>query len=73
MQERALKNDKIQIHWHTSVIDVLGKDAVTGVRIINNQTQEESDMAAGARSWLLVTHQTQSSLYHTLIMMRMAI
>jgi thioredoxin reductase (NADPH) len=47
MQERALSNDKIQMHWHTEVTDVLGEDKITGVKLINNQTQEESQMDLG--------------------------
>lgn len=48
MQDRVKNNDKIQIHWHTSVIDVLGDKVVNGVRVINNQTKEERDMAVEA-------------------------
>lgn len=47
MQERALNNPKIQLHWHTEVTDVLGEDKITGVKLINNQTKEESEMALG--------------------------
>jgi thioredoxin reductase (NADPH) len=48
MQDRVKNNAKIQIHWHTSVVDVLGKDVVNGVRIINNETKEEKDLAVEA-------------------------
>lgn len=44
MQERALNNKKINIHWHTEVIDVLGDDVITGVKLINNQSKEESEL-----------------------------
>ena len=47
MQERALNSDKIQMHWHTEVTDVLGDDKITGVKLINNQTKQESEMALG--------------------------
>ena len=47
MQERALGSDKIQMHWHTEVIDVLGDDKIIGVRLIDNQTKEERDMDLG--------------------------
>ena len=44
MQERALKNEKIEFLWNTEVLEILGsKDTgVTGIRILNNQTNEES-------------------------------
>ena len=44
MQDRAKNNPKIQIHWNTEVRDVLGGDHVTGVKLINNQTQDESEL-----------------------------
>ncbi len=47
MQQRVLDHDKIEIMWNTSVIDVLGDDMITGVRIKNNKTGEESEMALG--------------------------
>ncbi|MEM6259937.1 MAG: FAD-dependent oxidoreductase [Planctomycetota bacterium] len=47
MQQRALDNPKIQMHWHTEVTDVLGDDKITGVKLVNNQTQEESELPLG--------------------------
>ena len=44
MQERAFANEKIEFMWNTEIKEILGtKEAgVTGVKIYNNQTQEES-------------------------------
>ena len=44
MQERAFANEKIEFMWNTEIKEILGtKEAgVTGVRIYNNQTQQES-------------------------------
>lgn len=48
MQDRAFANDKMSFIWHTEVIDIIGDgDKVTGVRVINNQTQEVSEIATG--------------------------
>jgi len=44
MQQRVADNDKVEILWHTEVVDVHGKDAVTGIRIVDNQTKEERDL-----------------------------
>lgn len=33
MQERAIKNDKIEFVWNSEVADILGEDAVTGVTL----------------------------------------
>ena len=59
MQDRVLNNEKIQIHWHTSVIDVLGDKLVNGVRVVNNQTKEERDMAVEAL-FLAIVHTPNS-------------
>jgi thioredoxin reductase (NADPH) len=45
MQERVLGNDKIDVLWDTVVTDVLGDDFVTGIRVKNVKTEEESDLA----------------------------
>ena len=44
MQERAMKNEKIDFLWNTEVLEVFGakETGVTGIRILNNQTNEES-------------------------------
>ncbi|MBS1793804.1 MAG: thioredoxin-disulfide reductase [Acidobacteria bacterium] len=44
MQERVLENEKIDVLWNTEIREILGtKEAgVTGIRIYNNQTGEES-------------------------------
>lgn len=44
MQDRVLKNDKIEIMWNTSVTDVLGDEKITGVKLVNNKTGDESEM-----------------------------
>ncbi|MBI1961490.1 MAG: thioredoxin-disulfide reductase [Parcubacteria group bacterium] len=45
MQERARKNPKIKFTWNTEVIEVLGENSVTGVRVKNNKTNKESEIA----------------------------
>ncbi|MFI4859411.1 MAG: NAD(P)/FAD-dependent oxidoreductase [Phycisphaerales bacterium JB063] len=47
MAQRAKDNPKIEIHWNTEVTEVLGDDKITGVKLINNATQESSEMALG--------------------------
>jgi thioredoxin reductase (NADPH) len=44
MQERVLAHDKIEVLWNTEVREILGskEEGVTGIRIYNNQTREES-------------------------------
>jgi thioredoxin reductase (NADPH) len=45
MQERVLNTPNIIVHWNTEAEEVLGEDGVSGVRIINNKTQERSELS----------------------------
>ncbi|HEX5950667.1 MAG TPA: thioredoxin-disulfide reductase [Actinomycetota bacterium] len=45
MQERALANDKISVIWDSVVDEILGEDAVTGVRLRNVKSGESSQMS----------------------------
>ena len=40
MQDRALSNPKIEVAWNTQVVEILGDDAVTGVRLRDTTTGE---------------------------------
>lgn len=45
MQDRVLKNPRITVHWNTESVDVLGENGfLTGIRIRNIQTGEESNL-----------------------------
>lgn len=44
MQDRALTNDKIQVYYNSVVEDVLGEEAVTGIRLRNVETQEVEEL-----------------------------
>jgi len=46
VQERAFRNSRIEIVWDSVVTEVLGEEQVTGVRIKNVKTGEESVLAA---------------------------
>ena len=43
MVERATANPKIEFIWNTEVIDVLGEDKVTGLKLRNLVSREESE------------------------------
>ncbi len=47
MQERAFKNPKIEILWNTVVIDVLGGQKITGLRIKDTRSDDERELAVG--------------------------
>lgn len=44
MAERAHNDPKIEFVWNSAVVDVLGDDQVTGLRIANTQTGAESTL-----------------------------
>ncbi|NJL09615.1 MAG: thioredoxin-disulfide reductase [Calothrix sp. SM1_7_51] len=44
MQDRALENPKIQIHWNTEAVDVFGSGPMEGIHIRNNKTGEQSEL-----------------------------
>ncbi len=47
MAERALKNPKIKFHWNKVVTDVLGDKRISGLRLKDTQTGNESDLPVG--------------------------
>jgi thioredoxin reductase (NADPH) len=44
MQDRACSNPKIKFAWNSEVAEVLGEDRVTGLRLTNVQTGEDSTL-----------------------------
>lgn len=44
MQKRVFNTPNIEVYWNTETDEVLGTDAVTGVRVRNNQTGEKKDI-----------------------------
>ncbi|MEU2264412.1 thioredoxin-disulfide reductase [Streptomyces sp. NPDC019645] len=44
MQERARRNDRIRFLWEREVVDILGEEKVTGVRLRDVNTGEETDL-----------------------------
>jgi thioredoxin reductase (NADPH) len=44
MQDRAIANPKIDFAWNTHVVDVLGEQTVTGVRLRDTNTGEEREL-----------------------------
>ena len=45
MQDRAFANPKIEFRWNSEVIDALGDDKLTGIRLRDTVTGEESELA----------------------------
>lgn len=47
MAERVLSNPKIRVEWNSQVVEVLGDDFITGIRLEDTVTGEEREMEVG--------------------------
>ncbi len=62
MQQRAFAHEKISFLWNASVIDVLGDTTVTGVRVRDNISEEESVLDLSGL-FVAIGHQPNTSLF----------
>ena len=46
MQQHVFDNEKITILWNTEGVEVIGDDLMTGIKVVNNQTNEETILDA---------------------------
>lgn len=47
MAERVLGNPKVRVEWNSEVVEVLGDDFITGIRLRNTVTGEERELEVG--------------------------
>jgi len=47
MAERVLQDPKIRVEWNTRVVDVLGDDFITGLRLEDTRTGEQRELPVG--------------------------
>jgi len=62
MQDRALANPRIRFLWNSLVVEVLGEDRITGARIRNTRTGEESEIEVGGL-FVAIGHDPRSELF----------
>ncbi|HTZ26806.1 MAG TPA: thioredoxin-disulfide reductase [Streptosporangiaceae bacterium] len=62
MQDRAFANPKVKFAWDSVVTEILGEDRVTGVRVRNTRTGEESDLAVTG-VFVAIGHDPRSELF----------
>ena len=62
MQERVMNTENIKIHWNTEAQEILGEEEVEGVRVINNQTQEETTLAVSA-FFVAIGHKPNTDIF----------
>jgi thioredoxin reductase (NADPH) len=62
MQDRAFGNEKIRFVWDSEVVEVLGDTAVTGVRVRNHRTGEESTLDVTGL-FIAIGHEPRTELF----------
>ncbi len=62
MQQRVMNKPKIEILWHTEVEEILGEEAVVGVRVVNNQTQQKQDISLQG-FFVAIGHQPNTAMF----------
>jgi thioredoxin reductase (NADPH) len=66
MQDRAMKHPKISLLLNSEVLEILGEDAVTGIRVRNVKTGEE-DIVAAQGFFLAIGHKPNTDLFKGVI------
>jgi thioredoxin reductase (NADPH) len=62
MQERAFQNEKIGFTWNTEVLDVLGENEVTALRLKNTETGAESELQVGG-FFVAIGHKPNTEIF----------
>src|SRR6266581_3342144 len=62
MQERAFASPKIKFRWNSEVSEVLGDKKITGLRLRDTVTGEQSDLAVGG-VFVAIGHDPRSELF----------
>jgi thioredoxin reductase (NADPH) len=62
MQDRAFANEKIKFVWDSEVIEILGEDRLTGVRLRNVKTEAESILNVTGL-FIAIGHDPRSDLF----------
>jgi thioredoxin reductase (NADPH) len=62
MQDRAMANPKVKFAWNSEVAEVLGEDRVTGLRLRDTRTGEESTLPVTGM-FVAIGHDPRSKLF----------
>ncbi|TYP94023.1 thioredoxin reductase (NADPH) [Fodinibius salinus] len=63
MQQRAFNDEKIEFMWDTELEEVLGDEAVDGVKVINNETQEITTLEDVTGVFIAIGHKPNTDLF----------
>ncbi|WP_138431844.1 thioredoxin-disulfide reductase [Fodinibius saliphilus] len=69
MQNRAFNDEKIEFMWDTELKEVLGEEAVKGVKVINNETQEVTTLDDVKGVFIAIGHKPNTDLFEGVIKM----
>ncbi|MFC4261578.1 thioredoxin-disulfide reductase [Ferruginibacter yonginensis] len=62
MQERVLATPNIKVYWNSETDEILGEEKVTGVRILNNQTNVKTEIPVSA-FFVAIGHKPNSDIF----------
>jgi len=68
MQERVKNTPNITIHWNAETEEILGDKKVEGVRLINNKTNDRTEIAVSA-FFVAIGHSPNSDIFKDWITM----
>jgi len=68
MQKRVMDSPNIEIYWNTETVEVLGEEEVTGARVKNNKTGEESVINAQG-FFVAIGHKPNTDIFKDFIHM----
>jgi len=66
MQDRVLKQNNIEVHWNTETQEILGDDEVTGVKVLNNKTNETSEIPVKG-FFVAIGHKPNTDIFENMI------
>lgn len=69
MQNRAFANEKIEFIWNSELQEVLGEEAVSGVRVKNRETGEETVLEDVTGVFVAIGHKPNTDLFKGVLTM----
>lgn len=66
MQNRVIKNPKIEILWNTETVEILGEDEVTGVAVINNKSNVIQNLKVSG-FFVAIGHEPNTGIFKGII------
>lgn len=66
MQDRVMNTSNIHIHWNTEAREILGNGVVTGVKVVNNQTNEIANLDVTG-FFVAIGHKPNTEIFHHIL------